>query len=339
MLLISFSLLLTVVLSVEYASPIKEAIKVESTDAEYLSKPFVQGAKTFYGGIISEWTGKIERVTSPIIDATTNSRTIIGELAQMGSEDVLKVVESAKVAWKNGQGVWPQMSPEERMAALQNVVSALKDRRDEIVKVLMWEICKTSADAAAEFDRTMTFIEATIDTFRRTDTFHGAWKVVGGILSKVRRAAIGIMMCLGPFNYPFNETYATLIPALLAGNIVIMKVPNTGGLAHILTMEAYAKNLPPGTINFYSGSGRETVAPMMATGAIDVLAFIGGSSAADVSLLYRLNIYVLSYSFDIHVDAANHQGTSVSAPLEDFPAARRQESRNCHARCRRGHCR
>ena len=70
-------------------------------------------------------------------------------------------------------------------------------------------------------------------------------------------------MCLGPFNYPFNETYATLIPALLTGNIVVMKIPNTGGLAHVLTMEAYAKHLPKGTINFFSGSGRETLEPAM----------------------------------------------------------------------------
>ena len=34
----------------------------------------------------------------------------------------------------------------------------------------------------------------------------------------VRRAAIGIILCLGPMNYPLNETYATLIPALLMGN-------------------------------------------------------------------------------------------------------------------------
>ena len=32
---------------------------------------------------------------------------------------------------------------------------------------------------------------------------------------EVRRAAIGIMLAVGPFNYPLNETYATLIPALL----------------------------------------------------------------------------------------------------------------------------
>ena len=34
------------------------------------------------------------------------------------------------------------------------------------------------------------------------------------------------MLSLGPSNYPFNETYATLIPALLMGNTVCMKVPN-----------------------------------------------------------------------------------------------------------------
>jgi len=56
----------------------------------------------------------------------------------------------------------------------------------------------------------------------------------------------GIMLCLGPFNYPFNETYATLIPALLAGNIVIMKIPNLGGLAHMLTMEVYRDCFPRG---------------------------------------------------------------------------------------------
>jgi len=145
----------------------------------------------------------------------------------------------------------------------------------------MWEICKSAVDAAAEFDRTMLFIEATIAAYRKLDREEGGWNTISGIFARVRRAAIGIMLCLGPFNYPFNETYATLIPALLAGNIVIMKVPNLGGLAHLLTMEVYKECLPAGAMNFFSGSGRETMGPLMSTGDIDVLAFIGGSQAAD----------------------------------------------------------
>ena len=65
------------------------------------------------------------------------------------------------------------------------------------------------------------------------------------------------------------------------GNVAIMKIPTVGGLSHLLTMEAFAKTLPPGAMNFVSGRGRDTMPPLMKTGDIDALAFIGGSKAAD----------------------------------------------------------
>ena len=46
-------------------------------------------------------------------------------------------------------------------------------------------------------------------------------------------------------------------------------------------MDAFVSSLPPGTINFISGRGRVTMPPLMATGSIDGLAFIGGANAAD----------------------------------------------------------
>jgi glyceraldehyde-3-phosphate dehydrogenase (NADP+) len=247
----------------------------------YLKKPFVNGDKFFHGGVVHEFEGKVINIVGPIIDQGTGEKTIIGKLAQMNEEDVTTILGSAKAAWNNGRGVWPQMSLGDRIQAMERVVVSLKERRQKIVDVLMWEICKSAEDAATEFDRTMIFIEATIAAFRAIDAEDGNWRTVSGILAKVRRAAIGIMLCLGPFNYPFNETYATLIPALLAGNVIIMKIPNLGGLAHVLTMEVYAQHLPAGAINFFSGSGRHTMGPIMSTGDIDVLAFIGGSKAAD----------------------------------------------------------
>lgn len=129
----------------------------------------------------------------------------------------------------------------------------------------------------------MLFIEATIKAIKEIDRTEGGYKVVSGIQAKVRRAGIGAMLAMGPFNYPFNETYTTLIPALLMGNTVVMKIPTVGGLAHVLTMDAYAKCLPPGTMNFVSGPGRVTMSPVMKTG-LDVFAFIGGSKAADILL-------------------------------------------------------
>jgi len=61
----------------------------------------------------------------------------------------------------------------------------------------------------------------------------------------------------------------------------VMKIPNIGGLAHVLTMEAYAQALPRGVVNFVAGRGRDTMPPIMQSGKVDLFAFIGSSKAAD----------------------------------------------------------
>jgi len=175
-----------------------------------------------------------------------------------------------------------------------------------MVQALMWEIGKNRIDAEAEFDRTIAFGRSVIEVVRglnndddgvADDEFTGSWqKYNGSVMAYIRRAAIGIVLCLGPMNYPLNETYATLIPAMLMGNIVLMKIPSIGGLVHILTMEAFQKHTP-GALHFVSGRGRDTMPVLMQTGTIDSLAFIGGSSAAD-SLIqhhphpHRLKIFL-----------------------------------------------
>lgn len=143
-------------------------------------------------------------------------------------------------------------------------------------------IAHPKTKAESEFDRTMKFCEKTIDHIKTSGEFGDGWDASNGQTRLfLSRAAIGVVLCLGPYNYPLNETYATLIPALLMGNVAILKLPTVGGLAHQLTMEAFSKALPPGTINFISGSGRKTMPPLMESGKIDSLAFIGGSNAAD----------------------------------------------------------
>jgi len=263
---------------------------------EITNKPFVDGAKILYGGKVEAWSGDVKEVTSPIMDKSTGQRIVIGCMAQMGADDARKVANAAHVAWDTGRGVWPQMSMKDRIQYIEKLVAALKLKRDDIIQVLMWEICKNTADAAAEFDRTILFIDALIKEIQSTIETEGDYKLVSGIRAKYRRNAVGVMLALGPFNYPFNETYTTIIPALLMGNVVVMKIPGVGGLAHVLTMEAYASTLPPGVVNFISGEGRTTMGPVMESGP-DIFSFIGGSKAADVLLAthphpHRLRVFL-----------------------------------------------
>lgn len=68
-----------------------------------------------------------------------------------------------------------------------------------------------------------------------------------------------------------------MIPALIMGNCVIMKLPRNGVLCHFPTFEIFQKCFPPGVINVVCGSGRQTLPPIMNSGKIDILAFIGTS--------------------------------------------------------------
>lgn len=159
----------------------------------------------------------------------------IGEMPQMNEQQTLKVLDDAQRAWNGGMGTWPQMTLKERIAIVEKFLLELGQQRETIVNVLMWEIGKNRKDAESEFDRTIQFCRQIIEVIQTDPEFSGGWQTIGSTKAFVRRAAVGITMCLGPMNYPLNETYATLIPALLMGNVAIMKIPTVGGLVHLLT--------------------------------------------------------------------------------------------------------
>eukprot|EP00927_Polykrikos_kofoidii_P047092 TRINITY_DN41184_c0_g1_i1.p1 TRINITY_DN41184_c0_g1~~TRINITY_DN41184_c0_g1_i1.p1 ORF type:complete len:565 (+),score=77.86 TRINITY_DN41184_c0_g1_i1:77-1771(+) len=253
----------------------------------YKNKPYVDGAFRLIDGKVLAWDGECADIVSPIFETETGSAVVIGRQAILTPSESQEACNAANLSWDAGRGVWASKSLEQRIEVLLELVKMLKLRRAEIVSTLQWEICKNDADAAKEFDRTMDFIVALIQTAR--DSEHGGSLHTGGFHAVVRRSPVGVMMNFGPMNYPFNETYATLIPGLLMGNSVVMKIPSTGGAAHFFTMEAYAKCLPPGVVNFVSGPGRNTMPPVMETGKIDMLAFVGNSKTADTVLRYHPN--------------------------------------------------
>lgn len=225
----------------------------------------------------------VEDESCPSSDADGSEQVValesitIGRMPQFTTEQTLSVLNVAESAWDGGAGPWTQMSLEERCTAMEKFFDELAKNREEMVQALMMEIGKNRLDAEAEFDRTVQFAKQVINIIRTDPEYIGAqWQTIGGTRALVRRSAIGIILALAPYNYPLNECYAVIIPALLMGNVIILKIPTTGGLVHLLTMEAFSKTLPKGTVNFISGSGRKTMPPLMETGKIDGLGFIGG---------------------------------------------------------------
>ena len=58
---------------------------------------------------------------------------------------------------------------------------------------------------------------------------------------------------MGPYNYPLNETFATLIPALLMGNTVVFKPPQYGTLLFSPLLEAYTAMWEAGLVDEVQG--------------------------------------------------------------------------------------
>jgi len=252
------------------------------------------------------------------------------------------VLQNALKGWSNGQGTWTQMSLSDRIKHIRAFVAELMNKREEIVRVLMWEIGKNYPDAKSEFDRTISFIEKTIDVIESESATsedynqESTFTKIGTTNVFKRRNGFGIILCLGPYNYPLNETYATLIPALLMGNVVILKIPQVGGLSHLLTFDAFVSSLPPNTIHFISGSGRKTLPPLMESGKVDGLAFIGGTNAADLLIKqhpqpHRLKIFLqleaknmaivlddLCSSFDGKGDSSSDDGYSLPKAVDEI---------------------
>lgn len=235
-------------------------------------------------GKIEIWKGAFQEIYSPVCftrDGKTEQK-LIGYVPRQGIDEAMKALDAAEKAFGHGAGQWPTMRVEQRIKHMEDFTFRMKERKTEIVKLLMWEIGKPFLQAEKEFDRTIEYINDTIDELKNLDRQSSRFEIKDGIIGQIRRAPLGVVLCMGPFNYPLNETFTTLIPALLMGNTVIFKPPKFGVLLHKPLLEVFARSFPAGVVNTVYGDGKEVVGPLMETGRLHVLAFIGTSRVADV---------------------------------------------------------
>ncbi|MBN2078610.1 MAG: NADP-dependent glyceraldehyde-3-phosphate dehydrogenase [Spirochaetes bacterium] len=252
--------------------------------AEFIPQfPIIQ-KEYLINGEVRTWDGEMQEVRSPVCLKTDGvlEQKLIGRYPVLTEKEALDALEAATAAYDNGRGEWPSIPVEERIGHVEKLAFLMKDARTEIINLLMWEIGKSYSDSAKEFDRTIAYMSDTIDALKDLDRAGSRFEIRDGIIGQIRRAPLGVVLCMGPFNYPLNETFTTLIPALIMGNTAIFKPPRIGVLLHRPLLRAFRESFPKGVVNTVYGDGARLIAPMMATGKIDVLAFIGSSRVADI---------------------------------------------------------
>ncbi|NAS13093.1 NADP-dependent glyceraldehyde-3-phosphate dehydrogenase [Poritiphilus flavus] len=257
-----------------------KSISAEIPTRFQIHEPIHQSEYLINGELIT-WQGETADVYSTISTTEDYQRTLLGSVPDMAEKEALQALDAAVAAYDQGQGVWPTMKVNDRIACMEKFVGQMAGKREEVVKLLMWEIGKSLPDSEKEFDRTVEYIKDTIEDYKQLDRNSAKFQKHDGVYAHIRRGPLGVVLCLGPYNYPLNETFTLLIPAIIMGNTTIFKPAKHGVLLIAPLIEAFQNSFPKGVVNIVFGRGRAVAGPIMKTGKIDVLALIGNSTSAN----------------------------------------------------------
>jgi len=291
-------------------------IKESQIPAEFQLGEEVHQREYLSNGEMKKWDGPVSEVYSPVCfpGADGLKRKLIGSYPLGTEKEAMEALDAATEAYNNGRGEWPTMSVADRIACVEKFTFKMVEQRDKVIKLIMWEIGKSIADSTKEFDRTVEYINLTIDALKDIDRESSRFIIEQGIVAQTRRSPLGVVLCMGPFNYPLNETFTTLIPALIMGNTILFKPPKHGTLVHYPLLEAFRECFPKGVVNTVYGRGANTVPGLMKSGKVNVLTLIGSSKVANE--LKKMHPKVNRLRAILSLDAKNVAIVTKSADLK-----------------------
>ena len=203
--------------------------------------------KCFIG---NTWVEAIDGARTPVENPATGE--IWAEVPECGPEDAARALEAAE----NVRQAWALLPPIVRAGYLYKIAEGLRAERDHFAKLLVMEQGKTLAEAAFEVDDTVRYI---------TYAAEGARRIQGEIFPadapneqlQIHRVPYGVTIGICAYNYPLALIGRKLGPALVTGNVMILKpheaTPVTASEFCRLVEQA---GVPAGVVGMVTGSGQ-----------------------------------------------------------------------------------
>jgi succinate-semialdehyde dehydrogenase/glutarate-semialdehyde dehydrogenase len=171
--------------------------------------------------LISRLTSKVRSTTDDFVEVISPiTGTRLAEVPESSIEDVISTFAVAKLAQRS----WAATPLRERTATLMRLHDLLLKTRDEILDVIQWETGKARRDALEELlDVCVNARHYARDAKRllQPKRRRGALPIlVGAEERRIPKGAVGI---IAPWNYPLSMAASDAIPALIAGNSVVLK--------------------------------------------------------------------------------------------------------------------
>ena len=174
-------------------------------------------------------------------------------------------------------GAWAATPFEGRVAALERYAAIAAERQGEMAHTIARETGKPLWDAATEAGAVAGKLKLALSAYHdRTPTEE---REAGGATLRISHHPHGVMVVIGPFNFPAHLPNGHVVPALLAGNTVVFKPSEqTPATAELMASWWHEAGLPSGVLNMVQG-GREVAERLVADERAAGVLFTGGVAA------------------------------------------------------------
>ncbi len=155
-------------------------------------------------------------------------------------------IETALAAAAEAQHAWRATPIDERARICRAFADHFEKQRDSVAPELSWQMGRPSAYAPNEvrgtLERARFMIDAATDALADIDVGQKA-----GFTRFIRREPLGVVLTIAAWNYPYLISINSVVPALMAGNAVILKHSAQTPLCAERFGESFAAaGLPPG---------------------------------------------------------------------------------------------
>lgn len=218
----------------------------------------------------------------------------VGAVPQAEADDVAAALDRARTA----QAAWADRPVAERAAVILRFHDLVLRRRDELMDVMQLEAGKARRDAYEEVldaATTARHYAHRADGYLQTEKRRGAIPLL--TTTRVHHHPVGVVGLIAPWNYPLVLTVSEAIPALLAGNAVVLnpaeQTPFTALLGKQLLVEA---GLPEDLFQVVTGHGEPVGEPLVA--GANYVGFTG-STAVGRQIAGLAGEHLVEYSMEL----------------------------------------
>ena len=219
-----------------------------------------------------DWVEAESSETYDVVNPATGET--IGKIPKGGREDCSKAVEAAREAFDHGP--WPRLTPADRAKIIWKIADLVEVDVDRLAMMETMNQGKTikmarDNDFPTGIDNIRFFAGAS-----RNLEGKAASEYTGLGTTIFRREPIGVVACITPWNYPWMMAVWKAVPALAAGNTIVIKPASVTPLTTLEFARLMEKaGVPKGAVNVVTGPGATVGESLVTHPGVDVVAITG----------------------------------------------------------------